>query len=114
MAAARFDAGLSVEIENGVLTASGDLDWRSEEVFQDGCRRLFRAEAADLTVDMTDAAAISSSNMSFLVSLHYQAAEQGRTLHLRVGPEVARVFDHTRLRDLVGMNVEKVERSGRQ
>jgi anti-anti-sigma regulatory factor len=100
--------------DEGLLVVSGLLDWRSEDEFQAACRRLLETDRRVLLVDLTEAAGISSANMSFLVNMHYWAVEAGKELRLRVGPDVAKVFDRTRLSDLVGMNIEKVERDAEQ
>jgi anti-anti-sigma regulatory factor len=101
--------GLSLLEKDGQLVARGELDRYAEEDFQMACRRLMCSGNRELVVDLSSSAGISSGNMSFLVNMHYEASDQGKRLTLRVGPNVAKVFDRTRLSDLVGMDIEKVE-----
>ncbi len=93
----------------GLLVAHGNLGWRSEDHFHPACQRLLESSRKELLIDLSNSAGISSANMSLLVHMHYEATDQGKSLKLKVGPEIAKVFDRTRLSDLVGMDIEKVE-----
>jgi anti-anti-sigma regulatory factor len=108
------DSPVEVTRHGDHLVVKGDLGRRSEEDFQDACRHLLDCRQDRLVVDLSDSVGISSANMSFLVNLHFQAAERGKTLRLLVGPDVANVFDRTRLTDLVGMDVEKVDQGAEE
>lgn len=103
------EASISLSEEKGLLSAGGNLNWRTEEEFQAACRRLLESDREELVADLGEVRGISSANLSFLVNLHHEATERGKQLILRVGPELARVFDRTRLEDLVGMKIEKVD-----
>ena len=104
---AGFGAKTGLEEEPGLLIARGELDWQSEEEFLAAGRRLLECDLQALVVDLRGCSGISSAIMSLLVNLHYWASDQGKQLRFRVGPEVAKVFDRTRLSDLVGMDIER-------
>lgn len=103
------EASISLSEEKGLLSAGGNLNWRTEEEFQAACRRLLESDREELTVDLGKVRGISSANLSFLVNLHHGATERDKQLVLRASSEMARVFDRTRLEDLVGMKIVKVE-----
>ncbi len=101
------EANISLSEQEGLLSAGGNLNWRTEEEFQAACRRLLESDREKLVVDFGEVRGISSANLSFLVNLHHWAIERGKQLVLRVSSEMARLFDRTRLEDLVGMKIVK-------
>ena len=69
---------ISLNADRGSLVIRGSLDWHTEDDFQSACRKLLDGPEDKIIVDLSAASGISSSNMSFLVTLHYWSREKGK------------------------------------
>lgn len=92
-------------VSGGRLAARLDPTPKLNEEFRGACRALLESDAPELTVDLGAARRISSANMSYLVTLHYDARDRGKRLTVLISDALMDTFRRTHLVDLVGMDI---------
>ncbi|MBN2623754.1 MAG: STAS domain-containing protein [Acidimicrobiales bacterium] len=81
---------------------SGDLDIVTSDGVKRELARLVDAGHTALDLDLSDVGFVDSSGLGVLVAIHRHAASSGGALVLRsVPPQVQRLFEITRLGDLL-------------
>jgi anti-anti-sigma factor len=91
------------ERERGaVVRLSGDLDIVTSDGVKRELTQLVDAGHVALELDLADVGFVDSSGLGVLVAIHRHAESQGGTFVVRaVTPQVQRLFDITRLGDLL-------------
>jgi hypothetical protein len=92
-------------VSGGRLAASLDPTPELSDRFRAACRALLESAEPELTVDLSRARRISSANMSYLVTLHFDARDRGKRLAVLISAPLMEAFRRTHLVDLVGMDI---------
>ena len=86
----------STEGDQGVVSASGELDANSAGHLRDACDEVFAQGQAALVLDLAGITFIDSSGLSALIYAYKQAGERHATLTLRSSsPAVKRLLEMT-------------------
>ncbi|HEX8805067.1 MAG TPA: STAS domain-containing protein [Acidimicrobiales bacterium] len=86
---------------------AGDLDIVTSENVKRELSEVFDSGATALTLDLGDVRFVDSSGLGTLVALHRYAEAAGSTFTVRsVPPQVQRLFEITRLDDLLAVETD--------
>jgi len=80
---------MNYELGEGRLTIHGALAETLDLAFEINCRRLLDSKTQNLVVDLTGVNRITSMYLGSLAMAASEASTQGRTLTVRVNPQIA-------------------------
>lgn len=80
-------------VQNGVLTANGDLYWELLEEFEHACNQLLKSKRQQLTLDLTPVNFISSSFLGCLSNLVLKASRGKKRITLKVTRDISWLFE---------------------
>ncbi|MCX7803959.1 MAG: STAS domain-containing protein [Planctomycetota bacterium] len=98
---------------DGRLKVVGALDRTAWAAFEKACEELVaRTEWTGVELDFSECTYLSSLFIGMLVGTYMKIEKQGRTIALKVSPEVARFLDMAHLNEVMRYEVAERRRQG--
>ena len=83
-----------IDVEDGVVRASGDLDIQSAPMMRSALDRMSQVDGADVVIDMSGVTFMDSTGLTTLMDARLQAERDGWAFTVRrPSSAVRRVFD---------------------